>query len=137
MTRAANAIAAVIAAVAFAASASASDAQSSPSTAASPAAGQASTIQPGIYDLEIAVGGGILEGTLKIAMVGDSTDAKLAVGEHAPPIQLVTRKGSRLTLSGKGEGVDVVYELQFTGEALLGTFTFNGDSGTVTGKRRR
>jgi hypothetical protein len=102
-----------------------------------PAAAQSSTILPGTYDLEIAFGGGVMDGTLVIAMVGDSLDAKLTVGEHAPPIKSVVRKGSHLTLSGKGDGVDVAYELDFSGDALVGKFTFNGDGGAVTGTRRK
>lgn len=101
------------------------------------AATEQSSILPGTYDLELTFGGGTLGGTLVITAAGDSVDAKLLVGEHAPPIKTVTRKGSQLTLAGTGDGVDVRYDLQFSGDALVGKFNFNGDDGAVTGKRRK
>ena len=101
------------------------------------AAQQGANIRPGTYDLELTFGGGTMPGTLTIAFKGDSTDAKLLVGEHTPPIKSVVRKGSQLTLSGSGDGVDVSYELQFTGETLTGKFTFNGEQGGVTGRLKK
>jgi hypothetical protein len=106
-------------------------------TGRTPATVQPGSILPGTYNLEIAFGGGTIDGTLVIAMIGDSTDAKLSLGDHSPPISSITRKGSTLLLSGKGDGVDVVYELQFTGETMTGKFVFNGDAGSLTGKRRK
>lgn len=109
--------------------------------AAAPTAGPArpasGSIQPGTYDLEITYGGGVMTGTLVVTTVGDRTDAKLLVGDHAPPIKSVTRQGSQLTLAGAGDGVDVRYDLQFEGNALTGKFTFNGEPGTLTGRRRK
>jgi len=34
------------------------------------------------------------------------------------------------------DGVSVVYDLKFDGDAVAGKFTFNGDPGLVSGKRR-
>ena len=49
----------------------------------------------------------------------------------------VTRQGSQLTLSGAGDGIDIRYDLQFSGDAVTGKFTFNGEPGTLTGRRRK
>ena len=105
-----------------------------PTGPARPASG---SIQPGTYDLEITYGGGVMTGTLVVTTVGDSTDAKLLVGDHGPPIKSVSRQGSQLTLAGAGDGFDVRYDLQFAGDVLTGKFTFNGEPGTLTGRRRK
>jgi opacity protein-like surface antigen len=126
----------LVAAVAALVVPSAARAQAAQPAAAAPAQ-RSSGIQPGTYDLELTYGGGTMPGTLVVTVVGDSTEAKLLVGDHAPPIKSVTRKGSQLTLSGAGDGVDVRYDLQFSGDSLIGKFTFNGEPGAVTGKRRK
>lgn len=131
---------AVFAVLLFSNSALAQAAPPAPASATPPsrsATDHAPGIQAGTYDIELAFGGGTMAGTLVIKTVGDSLDAKLLVGEHSPPINSITRKGSQLTLAGKGEGIDVRYDLQFSGDALIGKFTFNGDGGGVTGKRRK
>ena len=127
---------AVVAALAIPAAVHAQATGASAATPAAPAA-PSSGIQPGTYDLEITYGGGVMSGTLVVTTVRDSTDARLLVGDHAPPIKSVTRNGAQLVLAGTGDGVDVRYDLQFMGDALTGKFTFNGEPGTVTGKRRR
>ncbi len=104
---------------------------------AGPARPASGSIQPGTYDLEITYGGGVMTGTLVVTTVGDSTDAKLLVGDHGPPIKSVSRQGSQLTLAGAGDGFDVRYDLQFAGDVLTGKFTFNGEPGTLTGRRRK
>jgi hypothetical protein len=110
--------------------------------APTPAAAQASkaasgTVKPGTYDLELAIGGGVLPATLMLTAAGDSLTAKLHVGEHdAPPVRGLTRTGSHLVLNLGGDGMNVVYQLDFDGDAVKGSFTFNGDPGFVTGKRR-
>ena len=113
----------------------AAPAQSTKAAAPSAAAG---TIRPGVYDLELAIGGGILQGTLELTAAGDSLTAKLHVGDHEPPpVRSLTRTGSRIVLNVGGEGMKVIYELNFDGDGVSGTFTFNGDPGLVTGKRRK
>jgi hypothetical protein len=95
------------------------------------------TILPGTYDLDVAFGGGSIQGTLLLAAAGDSLAATLHVGEHTPPVRSLTRKGSRLVLNAGGEGVRLVYDFQFRGDSVSGTFTYNGDEGLVSGKRRK
>src|SRR5688572_7866033 len=91
------------AAITFASTADVANAQAT-RTANAAQSHQAGTIQPGTYDLQITFGGGTMDGTLAIAMVGDSLDAKLNLGsDHAPPIKSIVRKGSHLTLTGKGD----------------------------------
>ena len=95
------------------------------------------TVKPGLYDLELAMGGGVLQGTLLLTATGDSLTAKLHVGDHdAPPVRSLTRTGSHLVLNLGAQGTNVVYQLDFDGDAVKGSFTFNGDPGFVTGKRR-
>jgi hypothetical protein len=94
-------------------------------------------IQPGTYDLEVVTGGGVVNGTLVLTAIRDSIDAKLHVGEHAPPISTITRKGEQLRLAGSGPGLRIVYDLTFSGSTVRGTFEFNDMSGTVTGTRRK
>ena len=101
------------------------------------AAQHGATIQAGTYNIELTFGGGTMPGTLIVTVKGDSTDAKILLGEHAPPIKSVVRKGSQLILSGTGEGIDVRYELQFSGDTVTGKFTFNGDPGGVTGRLKK
>ena len=122
-------------ATAFLLIASAASAQA-PATSA--AAKPTSTIQTGIYDIELAIGGGTLPGTLELKPAGDSLRAVIKVGDHnPPPVTRITRNGSQLTIAAGAEGVNVEYRLTFTGDALTGTFTFNGDPGLVSGKRRK
>jgi hypothetical protein len=126
-------------AAAFVLSATAVAAQpSSPSSATKAAAGTSTSIQPGTYDLELAFGGGVMPGTLVITAVGDSIAAKVNVGDHAPPpVRRITRTGTHLTIDLGDAGVSVVYDLDFNGDAVAGKFTFNGDPGLVSGKRRK
>lgn len=94
------------------------------------------TIQAGTYDLEITYGGGLLEATLEIAYVRDSITAVLKLGDHESPVKAGARRGSKLTLEPKSAGMDVRYELDFTGTTVKGTFTYQGQAGDVKGKRR-
>jgi hypothetical protein len=95
------------------------------------------TITPGTYDLEVLYGGGVLPGLLMLTPAGDSLAVLLKVGDHASPITTVTRRGGTLLLAGGGEGLKLSYELRFNGDAVTGTFTFNGDTGEISGKRRK
>jgi hypothetical protein len=107
---------------------------------AAPAAASKSTtaIQPGMYDIELAIGGGTLNGTLELKQVGDSLAPTIRVGDHSPPpIKSVTRKGAALDITAGDAGTNVAYKLTFSGETVTGTFTFNGDPGLVSGKRRK
>jgi hypothetical protein len=103
--------------------------------ATKPAAG---TITPGTYDIELAFGGGVMPGSIVIATAGDSLSARINVGDHAPPpVRKIKRNGSSLTVEAGADGVNVVYDLTFSGDDVSGKFTFNGDPGLVTGKRRK
>ena len=105
--------------------------------AAQAAKPSSATVKPGTYDLELTMGGGVLGGTLLLTATGDSLTAKLRVGDHeAPPVRSLTRTGSHLALTLGAPGTNVVYQLDFDGDAVKGSFTFNGDPGFVTGKRR-
>ena len=122
-------------ATAFLLIASAASAQAPSASAAAKPTG---TIQTGTYDIELAIGGGTLPGTLELKPAGDSLSAVIKVGDHnPPPVTRITRTGSQLTIAAGAEGVNVEYRLAFSGDALTGTFTFNGDPGLVSGKRRR
>jgi hypothetical protein len=94
------------------------------------------TIAAGTYELSVAFGGGLLEATLEIAYVRDSMTAVLKLGDHESPVKAGARRGNKLTLEPKSAGTDVRYELEFSGATVKGTFTYQGDTGTVTGKRR-
>jgi hypothetical protein len=96
-----------------------------------------SAIRPGTYDLEVAFGGGVMQGTLELTTSGDSLTAKLHVGEHEPPVRSITRKGTHLLVDAGAEGMQLAYDFQFDGDAVSGSFTLNGDAGLVTGKRRK
>lgn len=107
-----------------------------PSPGSSPALVRTSTaIRPGTYDLEIAFGGGIMEGTLVLTNAGDTLQARMAVGGHDSPVRPVRGQGADLTLES-GAGLQVRYQLRFTGDSLSGTFVYDGEAGTVTGRRR-
>ena len=128
-------IATFAAAILLTASAAFAQAPGSASAAAKPAAG---SIQTGTYDIELAIGGGTLAGTLELKQVGDTLAAVVKVGDHAPPpIKRITRNGSQLTITAGDEGTNVEYRIAFAGDTLTGTFTFNGDPGLVSGKRRK
>lgn len=112
-------------------------AQAPASTSASAPKTAATGIRPGTYDLEVAFGGGVIQGTLELTAVRDSLTAKLHVGEHEPPVRSITRKGTHLLVDAGAEGMQLAYDFQFDGDAVSGSFTFNGDAGLVTGKRRK
>lgn len=103
---------------------------------ASPAA-RTSAVHPGIYDLEIALGGGVIKGTLEITAAGDSLTAKIHVGDHEPPVRGLTRNGSHVVIDVGAAGTKIVYDLTFALDAVNGTLTYNGDPGFVTGNRRK
>lgn len=122
--------AAIIAATLAAASAAA---QAPPAAPSAPAHG---TIQPGTYDLTIVFGGGLLDGTLEVARAGDSLTVKLAVGDHASPVAITERQGNRLILGSTTPGLNIRYQLDFTEGAVTGEFSYDGETGRVTGRRR-
>ena len=93
-------------------------------------------IQAGTYDLAIVTGGGQIEATLEISYVRDSLTVKLLVGDHESPVKPGTRRGNRLTLEPQSAAINVKYDLEFKGNDITGTFVYQGDTGTVTGKRR-
>ena len=93
------------------------------------------TIRPGTYDLEITFGGGTLEGTLVLTQTGDSLGAKLMVGGHDSPVHLARRNGASIVLESD-PGISIRYQLEFQGDAVKGTFLYDGEPGSVTGKRR-
>jgi hypothetical protein len=105
-------------------------------TAQSASPAPASTLQDGTYALEITFGGGVLEGTLQIMTTGDSLAATLKVGDHDSPVRAGERRGNRLILESTNPALRVRYELEFRDDAVTGTFTYDGHSGTVTGRRR-
>jgi opacity protein-like surface antigen len=113
-------------AVAVATSAAAQDAR--PATAASIA---------GTYDLEIIFGGGAIEGKLQLTAVGDSLTVKLDVGDHQSPVKVGERKGNKLTLVSTSPAMSLKYDLEFGPDTVKGTFDYDGNPGTVTGKRKR
>ena len=96
-----------------------------------------SVIRPGTYDLDLAIGGGVLQGSLALTASGDSLTGALHVADHDVLVRNLTRKGSSLTFDAGGEGMKIAYNIKFDGDSLSGSFTFNGDPGFVTGKRRK
>ncbi len=119
----------------FAALCCASVAQSQ-SRPATPATRPATVIQAGTYDLEITYGGGVLEGTLIVAMPGDSLRVTLLVGDHESPVHVARRDGALLILES-APAMGIRYQLTFAGEAVSGAFTYDGSEGTVAGRRRQ
>lgn len=94
-----------------------------------------SPIRPGTYDLEITFGGGTLEGTLVVSQAGDSLGTKLMVGGHDSPVHLARRNGASIVLESD-PGISIRYQLEFKGDEVKGTFVYDGQPGTVVGKRR-
>ena len=133
-------IATFAAALVVGATAATAAAAQTPATqpATSSNASAARSIRTGTYDIELAIGGGVLAGTLEITPAGDSLTAKVAVGDHEPPpVRKITRAGANLMIEAGGDGIAVVYDLTFDGDAVSGKFSFNGDPGLVSGKRRK
>ncbi len=62
--------------------------------------------------------------------------AQLKLGDHDSPVHAGERKGNKLALESTTPGMAVHYDLEFKGEQVTGSFTFNGESGTVSGKLR-
>jgi hypothetical protein len=93
-------------------------------------------IRAGVYDLAITAGGGQMEATLEISYVRDSLKAVLKVGDHQSPVKPGARRGNKLALEPQSSALDVRYDLEFKGNELSGTFVYQGEPGTVTGKRR-
>ncbi|MEO8029664.1 MAG: hypothetical protein ABJC74_00950 [Gemmatimonadota bacterium] len=93
-------------------------------------------IRSGTYDLEITFGGGVMNGTLEIAVPGDSTLVTLRVGDHVSPVGPTLRKGNRLVLDNTAPGDAIHYDLLFRADSVTGPFTFGGNLGSVAGRRR-
>lgn len=94
------------------------------------------TVVPGTYDLEVAFGGGILEGRLTVPAARDSASLVLMVGGHQSPVQQTRRQGNLLVLDNKTPDQKIHFELTFEGESVKGSFTFGDGGGTVTGRRK-
>ena len=99
--------------------------------------GQDRPVRTGTYDLTLVFGGGNLPATLDIGYKGDTVTATLKLSEHQSPVRAGKRTGNKLTLEPTSPAMDVRYELEFNADDVKGTFTFNGQDGTLTGKRRR
>jgi hypothetical protein len=97
---------------------------------------QSRAIQAGTYDLSLAYGGGIVEATMEIGYKGDSITVSIKLGDHASPVKPGARTGNKLILESNNPSNDVRYELEFTGDAVAGKFRFQGETSTLTGKRR-
>ncbi|MES2304620.1 MAG: hypothetical protein V4558_03895 [Gemmatimonadota bacterium] len=93
-------------------------------------------VTPGSYTLEIAFGGGILEGLLTVPAAKDSATLVLMVGGHQSPVQQTKRLGNQLVLDSNTPSQKIHYELLFEGETVKGAFTFGENEGTLTGRRR-
>lgn len=96
----------------------------------------AGNVTPGTYILEIAFGGGILEGVLTVPVAKDSASLVMMVGGHQSPVQQTKRQGNLLVLDNKTPDQQFHFELTFDGESVKGAFTFGDGGGTVTGRRR-
>ena len=79
-----------------------------------------STIQAGTYDLEIAFGGGVMDGTLTIAMVGDSVDA----GERFQVKRIGVKPGASLSLQKHHHRAEHWVVVRGTAEVTRGAETF-------------
>ena len=93
-------------------------------------------IRAGTYDLAVVFGGGKLNATLDIAYKGDSITAVLKLSEHQSPVKAGKRTGNKLTLDPTST-IEVRYQLEFNADDVKGTFTYDGENGELTGKRRR
>lgn len=94
-------------------------------------------IQNGTYALEIAFGGGILEGSLEITTPRrDSLAITLMVGGHQSPVRLTRRQGNTIVLESTVPGMQIRYELEFRGDTVTGPFMYDGNEGRVSGRRR-
>lgn len=103
---------------------------------ASPAARhEASAIQAGAYDLSITFGGGVIPGKLTIAYVRDTLTANMIVGEHESPVKPGAQKGNTLVLEGTSPAMKIRYELAFRGDSVSGSFEYDGQTGSVAGRR--
>ena len=94
-------------------------------------------VRAGTYDLAIVFGGGNLEATLEIGYKGDTVTATLKLGDHQSPVRAGKRVGNKLTLDPTSPSMDVRYELEFNADDVKGTFVYDGQSGALSGKRRR
>jgi hypothetical protein len=94
-------------------------------------------IRTGTYELEIVFGGGTLAGSMELATSGDSLTVKMFVGDHQSPVKIGERKGNKLTLVSTSPAMSLRYELEFTGDAVKGTFVYDGAPGSVTGKLKK
>jgi len=94
-------------------------------------------VRAGVWDLEIAFGGGIMQGRIEVTMPRrDSLAVAMFVGDHQSPIRLTRREGNTLILDSTTPGVEIHYELEFRGDEVRGPFRYSGDTGSVTGRRR-
>ena len=100
-----------------------------------PAQSAGGAIPAGTYDLDITFGGGTMEGVLHIT-TQDSLQASLDVGDHHSPVRVGARRGNHLALESTVPGMDVHYDLEFQGQNVTGTFRYNGNTGTIAGRRR-
>lgn len=104
-----------------------------------PASGHAQdrTIRPGTYDLAVTYGGGQMAATLDIQYRRDSLVAVLKLGDHESPVRAGKREGTTLELEPLSAAMDVRYRLEFNADAVKGTFVFQGQSGELSGTRRK
>jgi hypothetical protein len=109
-----------------------------PAAATAPASGAFDPV--GTYDFSVDIQGQRIGGTMAITKAQDGTlGGEMYSDQGALTFNSVTVEGRTMTASGAlpNGGPSVVFVMEFAGDDFAGTFSVEGASGTIAGKRRK
>ena len=108
-----------------------------PAPTPTPAPTPAPTSAAGLYDFTTVVQGDQVTGTITIVADGDRYSGTIATSATPEiPICSVTMEGQVITVTATSPDGEVVMQLTMQGQEFTGTWSYAGQSGTMTGRKR-
>jgi len=91
----------------------------------------------GLYDFTTVVQGDQVTGTITIVAEGDRYSGTIATSATPEiPISSVTMEGQVINVTATSPDGEVVMQLTMQGQEFTGTWSYAGQSGTMTGRKR-
>ena len=108
-----------------------------PTPTPTPAPTPTPTSAAGLYDFTTVVQGDQVTGTITIVADGDRYSGTIATSATPEiPISSVTMEGQVITVTATSPDGEVVMQLTMQGQEFTGTWSYAGQSGTMTGRKR-
>jgi hypothetical protein len=108
-----------------------------PAPAPAPTPAPAPASAAGLYDFTTVVQGDQVTGTITIVAEGDRYSGTIATSATPEiPISSVTMEGQVINVTATSPDGEVVMQLTMQGQEFTGTWSYAGQSGTMTGRKR-